>query len=126
MKIDLNEIEIIHIMNALRSRVDELRAIAEVNGDAETTDLANELEELEHDLFEAMNRPDDGWNDAADAFIQAGMNAREMAQEAPPTTFGEFEVAPGPKEGSRAAERRTEALMRGTAPGFVANDPIDW
>ena len=42
------------------------------------------------------------------AFVDAGIRAREMQ-----------------KASSRAADRRTEALMRGTASP-VANDPIDW
>jgi hypothetical protein len=41
-------------------------------------------------------------------FIDHGVRAREMQ-----------------KASSRAADRRTEALMRGTAHP-VANDPIDW
>ena len=126
MKIDLTETEINHIMHALARRRAELQESHSISGDMEEADLAGELMDLEHDLLEALHRPDDGWNDAADAFIQAGMNAREMAKETPPQTFGEFEVAPTPQEGSRAAERRTEALMRGTAFPVVSNDPIDW
>jgi len=43
-----------------------------------------------------------------DAFVDAGIRAREMQ-----------------KASSRATDRRIEALMRGTASP-VANDPIDW
>ena len=45
---------------------------------------------------------------AETAFVDAGIQAREMQ-----------------KASSRAADRRTEALMRGTASP-VANDPVDW
>ena len=61
MKIELTETEIIHIMDSLRMRVQDLRDC----DDAETADLANELEELEHDLFEASARPGE-WNDPED------------------------------------------------------------
>ena len=71
--------------------------------------------ELLHDIMEQAARHDDDWNIdiepteiAEDAFVNAGIQAREQAKAA-----------------SRAADRRTEALMRGTASP-VANDPIDW
>ncbi len=50
-------------------------------------------------------------DDAADTFIQAGINAREQA-----------------KATSRAATRREEklaAMMKGTTD-TLANDPVDW
>jgi len=95
MKIDLSETEIIHIMDSLRLRCQDLRDC----DDAETADLANELEELEHDLFEASARPGDWTEDlepteiAENDFVQAGINAREQV-----------------KASSRAAERRRQAF----------------
>ncbi len=99
MKIELTETEIIHIMDSLRMRCQDLRDC----DDAETADLANELEELEHDLFEASARRDDWTEDVEPTeiaegfsfsvtendFIQAGIDAREQS-----------------KASSRAAERR--------------------
>ena len=66
--------------------------------------------ELLHDLMEQSGNSDE-WEPteiAEDTFVDAGIRAREMQ-----------------KASSRAADRRTEALMRGTASP-VANDPIDW
>ena len=67
--------------------------------------------ELCHDLMEQSGDVVDELEPteiAEDAFIDAGIRARETQ-----------------KASSRAACRRTEALMRGTAHP-VANDPIDW
>ena len=120
MKIELSDTEITHIMDSLRERVNDLREDHSISGDIETADLANELEELEHDLFEALNRRD-GWGDGAtDRFpdaaldmVQAGIDAREQA-----------------KASSMAAERRAERMMRGTATPVIAewnpNDPSNW
>ena len=66
--------------------------------------------ELLHDLMEQSGNTDE-WEPteiAEAAFVDAGIQAREMQ-----------------KASSRAADRRTETLMRGTASP-VANDPIDW
>ena len=66
--------------------------------------------ELLHDLMEQSGNSDE-WEPTEiveDAFVDAGIQAREIQ-----------------KASSRAADRRTEALMRGTASP-VANDPIDW
>ena len=72
--------------------------------------------ELCHDLMEQSGRAaeDDGFSglavvDAALDMMQAGIDAREQA-----------------KASSRAAERRNERMMRGTATPVVSNDPIDW
>ena len=106
MKIELSETEIIHIMDSLRLRVQDLRDPA-LRGCPETADLANELEELEHDLFEALARPGDWTEDvepteidedlwvqsAEDQMFQAGIDAREQA-----------------KESSHAATRRQQLL----------------
>ncbi len=103
MKIELTETEIIHIMVSLRLRLQDLRDC----DDAESTDLANELEDLEHDLFEASARRDDWTEDlepteigeelfelsAEASMIQSGINARAQV-----------------KASSRAAERRRQAF----------------
>jgi hypothetical protein len=103
MKIELTETEIIHIMDSLRLRCQDLRDC----DDAESTDLANELEDLEHDLFEASARRDDWTEDlepteigeelfelsAEASMIQSGINARAQV-----------------KASSRAAERRRQAF----------------
>jgi len=75
--IDLTDTELVHIMDSLRLRVADLR---ESPFGPELDDLANELEEIEHDLFEAFSRQDDGWGEdnAESQFIQAGMDAREQ------------------------------------------------
>jgi len=72
--------------------------------------------ELCHDLREQSGRAaeDDGFSgfavvDAALDMMQAGIDAREQT-----------------KASSRAAERRNERMMRGTATPVVSNDPIDW
>ncbi len=103
MKIELTETVIIHIMDSLRLRCQDLRDC----DDAESTDLANELEDLEHDLFEASARRDDWTEDlepteigeelfelsAEASMIQSGINARAQV-----------------KASSRAAERRRQAF----------------
>ena len=131
MKIELTETEIIHIMDSLRLRVQDLRDC----DDAETADLANELEELEHDLFEASARPGDWTEDlepteiaegfsfsvAEDDMIQAGIDAREQA-----------------KASSRAVERRALNFSAARDDGDLSetqkhalwskpsNEPADW
>ena len=134
MKIELTETEIIHIMDSLRMRVQDLRDC----DDAETADLANELEELEHDLFEASARRDDWTEDvepteiaegstftiAEEDFIDAGIRAREqvkassMAASRRAQRFGEFEVQP---EGRGLSETQKHDLW-----SKPSNDPADW
>jgi len=129
MKIELTETEIIHIMDSLRLRVQDLRDC----DDAETVDLANELEELEHDLFEASARRDDWAEDldptdldgrtfsvAESDFIDHGIRAREMQ-----------------KHTSMAASRRTMRFTRSDTDETTSevknhdlwerpNDPTKW
>jgi hypothetical protein len=113
MKIELSETEIVHIMDALRERINDLRETNAIHLDVETADLAHELEELEHDLFEASARPGDWTEDlepteiaegstftvAEDDFIDAGIQAREQAKESSRASirrakrFGEFDVS---------------------------------
>ena len=113
MKIELTETEITHIMDALDGRVEDLRDTLALGADPMIEDEIAELTELTMDLFEALNRPEDPFSgspvvDAALDMMQAGIDAREQV-----------------KASSRAAERRNERMMRGTASP-ISNDPIDW
>ena len=112
MKIELDETEITHILDALSERVNDLTDTLAMAGDPEIEDDIAALEELSFDLFESLHR-DDGFGegsapDAALEMIQAGIDAREQV-----------------KASSRAADRRNERMMRGTASP-ISNDPIDW
>jgi len=112
LKIELNETELTHILDALTERVKDLTDTLASAGDHMIEDEIAALEELSFDLFESLHR-DDGWDDipALDAgaeFIQAGIDAREQV-----------------KASSRAAERRSERMLVATASP-VSNDPIDW
>ena len=112
MKIELDETEITHILDALSERINDLTDTLAMAGDPEIEDEIAALEELSFDLFESLHR-DDGFGegsapDAALEMIQAGIDAREQV-----------------KASSRAAERRNERMMAGTASP-VSNDPIDW
>ena len=113
MKIELTETEITHILDALDTRIEDLRAVAAFEDANEIQDEINALTELSMDLFEAMSRPEDPFSgspvvDAALDMVQAGIDAREQV-----------------KASSMAAERRNERMMRGTASP-ISNDPIDW
>ena len=104
MKIELNETELTHILDALTNRINDLADTLAMAGDPEIEDEISALEELQCDLFESLHRDDDFRNDsvpdAAAEFIQAGIDARE--------------------------ERRNERMMAGTASPVISNDPIDW
>ena len=112
MKIELDETELTHILDALTDRINELTDTLDPAGDHGIEDEIAALEELSFDLIESLHRDDDFRNDAvpdaAAQFIQAGIDAREQV-----------------KASSRAAERRNERMMAGTASP-VSNDPIDW
>ena len=116
MKIELDETEITHILDALSGRINDLTDTLAMAGDPEIEDEIAALEELSFDLFESLHR-DDGFGndavpDAAAEFIQAGIDAREQV-----------------KASSRAADRRNERMMKGTASPVTrdfSNDPIDW
>lgn len=94
--------------------------------------------ELHDDLLEQWGRANDqwGWSNtsaiqiAEDDFIDAGIRAREMAKQAARSDMARPFADSDVRTGSFAADRRTEMmrerLMRGTAPGFISNDPIDW
>ena len=117
MKIELTETEITHILDALDGRIEDLTDSLATVGDPEIEDEIDALTELSMDLFEAMNRPEDPFSgspvvDAALDMVQAGIDAREEV-----------------KATSRAAERRNERMMKGTASPVsrdFSNDPIDW
>jgi hypothetical protein len=117
LKIELTETEITHILDALDGRIDDLTDSLATVGDPEIEDEIAELSELTMDLFEALNRPEDPFSgspvvDAALDMVQAGIDAREEV-----------------KATSRAAERRNERMMKGTASPVtrdLSNDPIDW
>ena len=113
MKIELDETELTHILDALTDRINDLTDTLAMAGDPEIEDEIAALEELSFDLFESLHRDDDFRNDAvpdaAAQFIQAGIDAREEV-----------------KASSRAAERRNERMMAGTASPVISNDPIDW
>jgi len=113
LKIELSDTDITHIMDALDARIEDLTDTLTFAGDPMIEDEIAELTDLSMDLFEAMSRRDDGWgNDsvpsAALDMIQAGIDAREQV-----------------KASSRAAQRRVERMMEGTASP-ITNDPIDW
>ena len=113
MKIELTETEITHILDALDGRIEDLTDSLATVGDPEIEDEIDALTELSMDLFEAMNRPEDPFSgspvvDAALDMVQAGIDAREEV-----------------KATSRAAERRNERMMKGTASP-LSTDPIDW
>ena len=116
MKIELTDTEITHILDALSGRIDDLTDTLAMAGDPEIEDEITALEELSFDLFESLHR-DDGFGadaapDAALGMIQAGIDAREQT-----------------KASSRAADRRNERMMKGTATPVTrdfSNDPIDW
>ena len=78
-------------------------------------DLLQQLAEMDMDIREQAWNTEEArtsFTISEDDFIQRGMDAREQA-----------------KVNSRAAARRNERLMKGTASPCVAdfmNDPVDW
>ena len=99
--------------------------------------------ELHDDLLEQWGRANDEWgwgNDSANQnaendFIDAGIRAREMMKQAQRPDIARPFADSDARTGSLAADRRkvniereqlNRQLMRGTAPGFISNDPIDW
>ncbi len=150
MKIELSETEIIHIMDSLRVRITDLRGeVAQWDG-AESADLADELEELEHDLFEASARPGE-WNDPEDPdllmdqivicdaeinaetqMFNAGVKAREKmkaSSRAADRRTLKF-VPPGPlgAKGDRPAPQPTDRSETQDVDVWAkpSNDPADW
>ena len=138
MKIELTETEIVHIMDSLRMRITDLRETNAIHLDMETADLAHELEELEHDLFEASARSGE-WNDPEDPdlpalkFVPAGTMRRGSDAETQMFNAG-VDAREKMKATSRAAERRNFNL-KGPDPKLSktqthdvwdANDPKNW
>ena len=150
MKIELSETEIIHIMDSLRVRITDLRGeVAQWDG-AESADLADELEELEHDLFEASARPGE-WNDPEDPdllmdqivicdaeinaetqMFNAGVKAREKmkaSSRAVDRRTLKF-VAPGPlgAKGDKPAPQPKDRSEMQDVDVWAkpSNDPADW
>ena len=99
--------------------------------------------ELHDDLLEQWHRNGDEWGwdnssinqNAEDDFIDAGIRAREMAKQAARTDNARPFADSDARTGSLAANRRkiraesevlNRKLMRGTAPGLISNDPVDW
>ena len=103
MKIELNETELTHILDALTDRINDLTDTLAMAGDPMIEDEIAALEELSFDLFESLHRDDglgnDAAPDAASEFIQAGSDARE--------------------------QQKLNRMMQGTASP-ITNDPIDW
>jgi len=148
MKIELSETEIIHIMDSLRERINDLRGEAGRCGFEESADLADELEELEHDLFEASARPGD-WTDPEDPDLfmdpvdfaakhdvepdQVVICDAEINAETQMFNAG-AEARERTKESSRAADRRNFNLKvrdrrlskAQTHDVWDANDPKNW
>ena len=133
LKILLTESDVNLIMNALTFLASEF----DNDGDGFTGAL-----ELHDDLLEQVARHDDpDWNIdtepteiaegstftvAEDDFIAAGIAAREQMKA---QRYGEFEVQPDASEIHRPfadSDSRTARLFKGTATGFISNDPIDW
>ena len=134
MKIELTETEIIHIMDSLRLRCQDLRDC----DDAETADLANELEELEHDLFEASARPGDWTEDlepteivdpsvnhtftaTEQSFIQAGIDAREQVKASSRAAYRRALNFSGHRDDGELSETKKHDLW-----SKPSNDPADW
>ena len=131
MNIDLTETEVIHIMDSLRVRINDLRGEAGRCGFEESADLADELEELEHDLFEASARPGDWTDPISIAVCDAEVNAETQMFNAG------VEAREKMKATSRAADRRAlnfdsaEVTDRSEAQEHdvwekPTNDPADW
>ena len=127
MKIDLTETEIIHLMDALDARIEDLDDTLAIDDDPEIQDQIGEMRDLATDLFEAVSRQDDGWGidaeiNAETQMFNAGVEAREKM-----------------KATSRAADpdRRTLNLASPDADDRSevqavdiwdkpSNDPADW
>jgi len=125
MNIDLTETEVIHIMDALDARIEDLSDTLTFGDDPMIQDQIGEMRDLATDLFEAVSRQDDGWGIDAEVNAEtqrfnAGVEAREKM-----------------KATSRAADRRAlnfdsaEVTDRSEAQEHdvwdkPANDPVDW
>ena len=125
MKIELTDNEIIHLMDALDARIEDLDDTLAIDDDPEIQDQIGEMRDLATDLFEAVSRQDDGWGidaeiNAETQMFNAGVEAREKM-----------------KATSRAADRRALNLASPDADDRSevqavdvwdkpSNDPADW
>ena len=123
MNIDLTETEIIHIMDALDARIEDLSDTLTFGDDPMIQDQIGEMRDLATDLFEAVSRQDDGWGidaevNAETQMFNAGVEAREKM-----------------KATSRAAGRRalnfaqsddSERSEMQDVDVWDANDPKNW
>ena len=125
MNIDLTETEVIHIMDALDARIEDLSDTLTFGDDPMIQDQIGEMRDLATDLFEAVSRQDDGWGidaevNAETQMFNAGVEAREKM-----------------KATSRAADRRalnfaqSDDSERSEAQEHdvwekPTNDPADW
>jgi hypothetical protein len=128
MKIELTDGEIEVVMKALHHFAGAPHSVRNGVG-------IDEINEISDDIREQDCRRDDGWNDrendaipaAADRFIQAGIDAREMLK-ARQRAHGLDDSAV--RTGSLAAQRRQAArsseacarMMAGTVAPFVEED----
>ena len=67
MKIELNETEITHLMDALDAMIEDLSDTLTFGDDPMIQDQIGEMRDLAADLFEAISRQNDGWSDPDDA-----------------------------------------------------------
>ena len=125
MKIELTDNEIIHLMDALDARIEDLDDTLTFGDDPTIQDQISEMRDLATDLFEAVSRQDDGWGidaeiNAETQMFNAGVEAREKM-----------------KATSRAADRRALNLASPDADDRSevqavdvwdkpSNDPADW
>ena len=125
MKIELTDNEIIHLMDALDARIEDLDDTLTFGDDPMIQDQIGEMRDLATDLFEAVSRQDDGWGidaevNAETQMFNAGVEAREKM-----------------KATSRAADRRALNLASPDSDDRSevqavdvwdkpSNDPADW
>jgi hypothetical protein len=125
MKIDLTETEIIHLMDALDARIEDLDDTLKFGDDPTIQDQIGEMRDLATDLFEAVSRQDDDWGpdveiNAETQMFNAGVEAREKM-----------------KATSRAAQRRAlnfdsaedtdrSEVQEHDVWAKPINDPVDW
>ena len=126
--LELTDRELSLLMTAVGAHIIEVgKTSAGCLPSPELVDRINELTALEDDLREMLHR-DDGWGDrlneappaAADQFIQAGIDARELRKARSQQAFGDSDM----RLGSMAAQRRAAAhrMMQGTATAVVVDD----
>lgn len=136
LNLKLTDTEIIHIMDALDARIEDLGDTLTFGDDPMIQDQIGEMRDLAADLFEAISRHDDGWNDAApeaaaDLIHVCGDGEHPDLLMDPVDFAAKHDQNKG---SSRAAQRRqeqNERMMKGTATPtdpdtWPLNDPADW